>query len=647
MTLDEARAALRGRRVLVTGGGGFVGGRLVERLVLECGAEVRVLVRNLAGAMRLARFALDFQRGDVLDRAALGAAVQDCEIVFHCAYGTSGSQRQRARVNRDGTRNVLEAAAAAGARRVVHLSTLMVYGRTGDGDLDERAPRRRFGNAYADSKLDAERLAIDFARRGRVPATVLQPTAVFGPYGGVWTERVLGSMKRGRQILVDGGNGLANFVYVDDLVSAMLLAAHEPRAVGECFLISAAEPVTWKEWFERFARMLGGERTVVMSEGEARAFARTARKLRRRLPGELVAALRGDKALRERLFETPELRGLREMASSLLPEGWQRKIKARLGMGAAPPPPPPPSGDLPIAPLLASEIDFFLPRTRVRIDKARDVLGYRPEFDLEAGMTLTEYVGSLGGSALGTETLLGATVNRDRPGPATSSDSHLFEHGQAMGQDAKDGPGAARVEHRNRQDAAGSGHREIARRLGERLVEVVERLVEDHGVEGLAGIVGFGIRGHQRVALVGAAASALDGRMRDVDADVALVAGRAQQIAQQAVAATDIEPAFRRRQPLAEGEERTVARQLGGIAQQVPVAAVVLRIPLRRRERRVAAGALPFPAPHPGLEPRPISAEQEAVVEPRHRLQRPAEDLAGKRHAVGSSTAGRLTQRPC
>jgi nucleoside-diphosphate-sugar epimerase len=390
VTLGDARDALRGRPVLVTGGGGFVGGRLVERLVLECGAEVRVLVRNLAGAMRLARFPLDFVRGDVLDGEALGGAAKDCEVVFHCAYGTSGSQRQRARVNRDGTRKVLEAAAAAGAKRVVHLSTLMVYGRTGDGDLDERAPRRRFGNAYADSKLDAERLTIDFARRGRVPATVLQPTAVFGPYGGVWTERVLATMQRGRQILVNGGSGLANFVYVDDLVSAMLLAAHEPRAIGESFLVSAAEPVTWKEWFERFARMLGGERTVAMSEAEAREFAGAARKSRRRLPGELVAALRGDKALRERLFETPELRRLRELASATLPEDWQRKIKTRLGMGAAPPPLLVPTGELPIQPLQPSEIDFFLPRTRVRIDKARELLGYRPEFDLEAGMQLTE-----------------------------------------------------------------------------------------------------------------------------------------------------------------------------------------------------------------------------------------------------------------
>jgi nucleoside-diphosphate-sugar epimerase len=394
VNLDDARAALRDRKVLVTGAGGFIGGRLVERLVLECGAEVRVLVRSLGGAVRLARFALDFRRGDVTDGAAMAAAAEGCDVVFHCAYGTTGSQRLRARVNREGTRQALAAAQAAGAR-LVHLSTLMVYGRTGAGDLDESAPRRRFGNPYAASKLAAERLVLAAARAGRVPAVVLQPTAVFGPWGGVWTARVLATLKGARTILVDGGTGLANYVYVDDLVSAMLLAAVVPEAVGEALLISSAEPVTWREWYERFARMLGGPpRTVTMSAEEALAHWRRARRARPRLAGELLAALRGDRALRERLFETRELRAAREAASALLPESWQRRIKARLGMGApAPPaarPAPGAKGELPIQPLSPAEIDFHRPRTRVRIDRAARLLGYRPAFDLEAGMALTE-----------------------------------------------------------------------------------------------------------------------------------------------------------------------------------------------------------------------------------------------------------------
>jgi nucleoside-diphosphate-sugar epimerase len=387
--LEAARAELAGRRVLVTGAGGFIGGRLVERLVLECGARVRAQARSPAGAFRLARFPLEIVRGDVTDRAFLAEAVSGCDVVFHCAYGTRGSQRRRAWVNREGTRRLLEASAKASVRRLVHLSTLMVYGRTPDGDLTEEAPRRRLGETYADSKRQAERVALRFARRGALPVAVLQPTAVYGPYGGVWTSRVLDQLRTGRVILVDGGRGLANAVYVDDLVSAMLLAAVEPAAVGEAFLVSAAEPATWREFYGRFERMLGATGTVAMTAAEARAHWRRWLRGRPRALPVLLSAARGEAELRERLFATPELVALRELASMLLPEPWQRRIKERLGEGGAGVPPAR-RREPPIHPLSPREIAFYGARTRVRIDKARRLLGYRPAWDLEAGMAVTE-----------------------------------------------------------------------------------------------------------------------------------------------------------------------------------------------------------------------------------------------------------------
>jgi nucleoside-diphosphate-sugar epimerase len=389
MELVQAAEALRGRRVLITGAGGFIGGRLAERLARECGVEVRALVRQFAGAVRLARFPSTILRGDVTDRAAVEAAVQGCDAVFHCAYGTSGSQRHRAWVNRVGTRRLLEASAAAGVRRFVHLSTLMVYGRTRDGDLTEEAPRQRLGLAYADSKLDAEATALAFARRGRLQTVVLQPTAVYGPYGGVWTERVLAAMRAGRVILVEGGSGFANHLYVDDLASAMLLAAVEPAAAGEALLVSSAEPATWREFYRRFERLLGSSRTVEMTAAEARATWRRSRRARPRALPLLLAALARDRLLRQRLFETREVRALRELAGDLLPEAWQQRIRARLAGGRGPAAPPPAGQDLPIQPMSPPEIEFARTRTRVRIDKARRLLGYEPAFDLDRGMELT------------------------------------------------------------------------------------------------------------------------------------------------------------------------------------------------------------------------------------------------------------------
>jgi nucleoside-diphosphate-sugar epimerase len=385
VSLAAIAGALEGRTVLVTGASGFIGGRLAERLVLEQGAHVRALVRNVAAASRLVRFPVTVVRGDVTSPSDLATAAQGCDLVFHCAYGTSGSQKHRAWINKEGTRRVLEAARNAKARRVIHLSTLMVYGQTGDGDLDETAPRRRFGNHYSDSKLEAENLALTSG----FPVAVLQPTAVYGPWGPVWTTTVLGSLRTGRQILINGGDGMANPVYIDDLVSAMLLAAVKDEALGEAFLVCGEEAITWRRMFGRFEKMLGGERrTVDMTEAEALAYWRVWKRQQPRAVGEGLRILKGEQEIRERIQNTREGIWLREMASTLLPESWQQKIKARISGGGRPPVPP--SRELPIHPLDPKMIGFFRARTRVRIDKAKRLLGYKPAFDFETGMDLTE-----------------------------------------------------------------------------------------------------------------------------------------------------------------------------------------------------------------------------------------------------------------
>ncbi|HEX4959502.1 MAG TPA: NAD-dependent epimerase/dehydratase family protein [Thermoanaerobaculia bacterium] len=389
MSLASIEGALAGCTVLVTGATGFIGGRLAERLVLEQGAHVRALVRNVAAASRLVRFPVTVIRGDVTNPADLAAAAEGCDLVFHCAYGTSGSQKHRAWVNKEGTRRLLEAARNAKASRAIFLSTLMVYGQTGDGDLDETAPRRRFGNPYSDSKLEAERIALDFSRSGRLPVAVIQPTAVYGPWGGVWTETVLRSLKAGRQILIDGGEGMANPVYVDDLVSAMFLAAVKDQAVGEAFLVCGEEAITWREMFGRFERMLGSERrTVDMTEAEALTYWHQWQRRRPRAVGEGLRILKGEREIRERIQNTREVLWLRELASAVLPESWQQKIKARISGGGRPPALP--SRDLPIHPLAPKMIGFFRARTRVRIAKAKRLLGYQPAFDFATGMDLTE-----------------------------------------------------------------------------------------------------------------------------------------------------------------------------------------------------------------------------------------------------------------
>jgi nucleoside-diphosphate-sugar epimerase len=388
---------LRGRTVLVTGGSGFIGCRLVERLIERHGARVRVLVRDVGRASRVATFPVEIVRGSILDGGAMQRAAQGCDTIFHCAYGTAGSQGDRARTNLDGTRRVLEAALAVGARRVVDLSTLMVYGETAAGDLDETAPRRRFGDPYADSKRAAERLAVRWAGERGLPVVILQPTAVYGPYGGVWTELPLRQLATGRVPLIDHGRGLANAVYVDDLVSAMLLAATRDGVEGEAFLISGAESEPWSDFYARFEAMLDvakGSRLHSMSIAEARSLWRRHRWQLPSLARVLGSHWRSDETFRRELMASREVVMARNLASQL-PEGVQQFLKRRAkayqerrrtGFDAAASSSAP---TLPTHPPSPRMIAFFSARTRVRIDKARRLLGYEPEFSLDRGMALT------------------------------------------------------------------------------------------------------------------------------------------------------------------------------------------------------------------------------------------------------------------
>jgi len=381
---------LAGKCVLVTGGTGFIGGRLVERLVLEQGAKVRVLVHNFAHASRIARFPVEMVAGDVTRLDDVRAAAQGCQVIFHCAYGNAGNERTQRRINVCGTENVMQAALAVGAPRVVYTSTLSVYGLTQDGDLDETAPRRYSRKVYGDSKLDAERIAWRYAEDFHLPVVIIQPTVVYGPYAPWWTVHFLRELKKGKMILVNGGDGLCNAVYVDDVVSALMLAAVKPEAVGEAFLVSAEQPVTWRDFFGAYERMLGVQATVPMSAAEARAYYRQQQKHNSTVR-RIVRMLRENHAVRTWLRELPAVAGPYKFIQSRFPESRWEALKARLIVEKTNPATSTPTSTEQSIPALDPwSIEYYSTKTRVRIDKAKRLLGYLPAFDLEQGMQLTK-----------------------------------------------------------------------------------------------------------------------------------------------------------------------------------------------------------------------------------------------------------------
>ena len=116
--------------------------------------------------------------------------------------------------------------------------------------------------------MEAEETALRYVTRG-LSVAVVQPTVVYGPFGTTFTIKPLQLLKTGRMILVNGGDGLANPVYVDDVVSGMIVAAVHEGAHGEAFLISGAEPTTWRTFYAAHEAMLGRSATVSMTPDEA------------------------------------------------------------------------------------------------------------------------------------------------------------------------------------------------------------------------------------------------------------------------------------------------------------------------------------------------------------------------------------------
>lgn len=244
--------------MLVTGASGFIGGHLVRRL-LTAGANVRVLLRphhrQALGRLPFDAGAVDIVWGDVTDGTSVHRSAENVHTVFHlAAWARAWARRERTFdvVNRLGTEHVLNAAAAAGVRRVVHVSTELA------------APSVTTRTAYQASKKAAEAAVVKFVQRGG-DAVIVRPTRVFGP--GALTEansvtRLLDLYRRGFfRFRIADGSVRANYVYVEDVVAGIILAAN--RGVTGFAYYLGGEDLTLAEFLALVDRATGTSRRVV------------------------------------------------------------------------------------------------------------------------------------------------------------------------------------------------------------------------------------------------------------------------------------------------------------------------------------------------------------------------------------------------
>jgi len=224
-------------KALVTGANGFLGRRIVRRLLNE-GIAVRAFVRPGRGSHCSGAELLE---GDLGDDAAVAAAVNGVDCVVHAAarVETTGPWESFAEINIRGTRRVIRAAQAAGARPIVHISSLGVYAVPRDGVIiTEDSPYESESSArghYSRSKLAADRMALSEAGRG-APVVVLRPGLLYGPGKRPPLARQ-SFTKAGVRFILASPNYTLPMTYVDNVADAVLLALTSPDAVGQAFTL--------------------------------------------------------------------------------------------------------------------------------------------------------------------------------------------------------------------------------------------------------------------------------------------------------------------------------------------------------------------------------------------------------------------------
>ena len=255
------------RVILVTGGTGFVGGHVVAAL-RRAGKQVRCLVRDVrrAALPELAGCAL--VEGDMTDPGSLASAVEGTECIVHLVAIRQGKPEQFERIMSQGTRDLVAAAEAAGARRFVHMSALGVDERTKD-----LVP-------YYRAKWEMERVV----EGSSLPFVIFRPSFVFAPDGGILpTFRKLAKLAPVTPIAGSGEQRLQP-IWADDVAAYFVRAVDDEAATGATFELGGPDVVSWNELWARLKAALGVRRPSVHVP---MAFMRANALVAERLPGEI------------------------------------------------------------------------------------------------------------------------------------------------------------------------------------------------------------------------------------------------------------------------------------------------------------------------------------------------------------------------
>jgi len=233
------------KRILITGAGGFIGGRVTEVLKETQNPEIHILLRNISKGVRISRYPLHYVKGSITEADAVRNAMQGCEAVVHCAHDFANPQA-----------NILAAEIIAdqclenGVQKLVYISSFAVHQCHATKRIDEQTALNVHWD-YAANKLAVEKIFMDYFFRKKLPVVILRPSVVYGPFSTAWTIYTIQQMLNGRKIIPNEGEGICNAVYIDDVAGAVLAALRAPAAChGQSYIVSGPEAITWREFYQ-------------------------------------------------------------------------------------------------------------------------------------------------------------------------------------------------------------------------------------------------------------------------------------------------------------------------------------------------------------------------------------------------------------
>lgn len=279
---NDARPSWASRKVLVTGGGGFIGSHLVERLH-ELGADVTAFLRynsrNDAGFLELLGDRKKDVRivfGDIRDAEAVRNVVDGHDVVFHLAalVGIPYSYvhpEDVVAVNTVGTLNVLTAAKASDAQRVIVTSTSEVYGSARYVPIDEKHPKQP-QSPYSASKIAGDAIALSYHLSFGLPVTIVRPFNTFGPRQSdrAIIPTIISQALIKREIVLGNTAPTRDFTYVLDTVDGFLRAADAPDALGQEFNLGTGSEISIGDLAARIRHLLGSNIVVRQAEERTR-----------------------------------------------------------------------------------------------------------------------------------------------------------------------------------------------------------------------------------------------------------------------------------------------------------------------------------------------------------------------------------------